>query len=76
MHDQAYLADKASKFEARSIKLFWQTDLGLWGDHCKSRKYWGGRWWLILQASHRVSKHDIFLLKVLKGNEDLNEIDV
>jgi hypothetical protein len=25
------MADKASKFGARSIKLFWQTDLGLWG---------------------------------------------
>ncbi len=31
MHDQVYLAEKTLKFEARSIKLFWQTDLGLWG---------------------------------------------
>jgi hypothetical protein len=39
-------------------------------------RYWGRRWWLILQAGHGVSKHGIFLLKVLKGGEDLNEIDV
>jgi hypothetical protein len=57
-------------------KNFWQIDLGLWGDHCKSRRYWGRRWWLILQVGHRVFKHDIFLLKVLKGGKDLSEIDV
>jgi hypothetical protein len=51
----------------------------IWGSGatiCKGRRYWGKRWWLILQAGHRVSKYDIFLLKVLKGDEDLNEIDV